>query len=87
MLVFSPESLPSILQSIVVNTDPAIHPVTTRSAPANAIYLLSRFACLHCDESWFDMLITSAVDRIEEAIYVSADIVPKSLTRLTLIVA
>ncbi len=80
MLVFSPESLPSILQSIIMNTGPAIHPVTQRSAPANAIYLLSRFACLHCDESWFDMLITSAVDRIEGAVYVSAPYVPRFLT-------
>ncbi|KAF8344223.1 DIL domain-containing protein [Cantharellus anzutake] len=68
-LAFSPDSVPSILQSVIVDADPAIHPITTRSAPANAIYLLSRFACLYCDELWFDTLITSAVDRIEQVVY------------------
>lgn len=71
MLVFSPSSLPSILQCIILDAEPLIYPVSQRSAPANAIYLLSRFACLQCDASWFDQLLTGAVDRIEEVVYVS----------------
>lgn len=71
MLVFSLSSLPSVLQSIIVEAEPVLHPVARRSAPANAIYLLARFACLECDTSWFDTLLTSSVDRIEEVVYVS----------------
>lgn len=71
MLVFSPSSIPDILQRVIVNAKPSLYPIDSRSAPANTLYFLARFACIHCDDSWFDALMTSALDCIEETTYVS----------------
>lgn len=67
MLVFSPQNLDRIFSSLITN-----FPETIRnSEPANALYMLSRFACLTCDESWLEELIMGATDVIEETIFVS----------------
>lgn len=71
MLVFSPSSIPDLLQRIVVDADTSLYPVTTRSAPANTLYFLARFACIHCDDTWLDALMTAALDCIEATTYVS----------------
>jgi hypothetical protein len=68
MLVFSPQSLDRIFNSLITNFPPAI----LNAEPANALYLLSRFACLTCDEAWLEDLIMGATDAIEEAVFVSA---------------
>jgi hypothetical protein len=40
------------------------------SEPANALYMLARFACLTCDISWLEDLILGATDAIEETFFV-----------------
>jgi hypothetical protein len=67
MLVFSPASLPQMLESLVTNYPPLIKDAT----PANSLYMLTRFACLACDHTWLEDLILSASDTIEEAFFVS----------------
>lgn len=67
MLAFSPPWLPEIFQSLVVN-----FPTTRRnSEPANALYMLARFACLTCDQTWLEDLIIGATDAIEDTFFVS----------------
>jgi len=66
MLAFSPPWLPEIFQSLITN-----FPITARnSEPANALYLLARFACLYCDEVWLEDLIIEATDTIEDTFFV-----------------
>lgn len=66
MLAFSPAWLPEIFHSLITN-----FPITVRnSEPANALYLLARFACLHCDQAWLEDLIIEATDTIEETFFV-----------------
>lgn len=72
MLVFSLSSIPDILQRVIVDVNPTLYPISSRSAPANTLYFLARFAAIHCDDSWLDALMTSALDCIEEATYVSS---------------
>ena len=68
MLVFSPDHLPQIFDSLITN-----FPVTLRnSQPANTLYLLARFACLTCDHTWLEDLIIGATDTIEDSVFVSA---------------
>ena len=66
MLAFSPQWLPEIFQSLITN-----FPITARnSEPANALYLLARFACLYCDQTWLEDLIIEATDTIEDTFFV-----------------
>ncbi|KAL1754670.1 DIL domain-containing protein [Schizophyllum commune] len=65
MLVFSPDHLPQIFDSLITN-----FPVTLRnSQPANTLYLLARFACLTCDHTWLEDLIIGATDTIEDSVF------------------
>jgi hypothetical protein len=66
MLVFSPPALPEVLRSLITNFTPSIR----NSEPANALYMLARFACLVCDSSWLEDLIIGATDAIEETFFV-----------------
>jgi hypothetical protein len=68
MLVFSPTTLPQMLESLVTNYPPSLQDAT----PANSLYMLTRFACLACDHTWMEELILSATDAIEEAFFVSS---------------
>lgn len=66
MLAFSPPWLPEIFQSLITN-----FPITAgNSEPANALYLLARFACLYCDQTWLEDLIIEATDTIEDTFFV-----------------
>lgn len=66
MLAFSPAWLPEIFHSLITN-----FPITARnSEPANALYLLARFACLYCDQAWLEELIIEATDTIEDTFFV-----------------
>lgn len=67
MLVFSPSSLPQIFDSLITNFRPSIR----NTEPANALYMLARFACLTCDHTWLEDLIIGATDAIEETFFVS----------------
>jgi hypothetical protein len=67
MLVFSPPSLPYIFQSLITNYQPSLR----NSEPANALYMLARFACLTCDNTWLEDLVIGATDAIEETFFVS----------------
>lgn len=70
ILVFSLESLPRLLDSLIRNAKPAIRPMSRRAAPANGLYYLSRFACVWCDASWLEEVVVGAVDKIEETVHV-----------------
>ncbi|KDQ63484.1 hypothetical protein JAAARDRAFT_119045 [Jaapia argillacea MUCL 33604] len=61
MLVYSPESLPYIFQSLILN-----FPISLgNSHPAKLLYRLARFACLTCDHTWLEEFILGATDSIE----------------------
>lgn len=45
-------------------------PCIRNADPANTLYMLTRFACLTCDETWLEDLIIRATDAIENAIFV-----------------
>ncbi|THH09469.1 hypothetical protein EW145_g1987 [Phellinidium pouzarii] len=65
MLVFSPSSLPGIFDTLITNFQPSIRV----SDPANALYMLARFACLTCDHTWLDELVMGATDAIEDVAF------------------
>lgn len=66
MLVFSPDLLPQIFDSLITN-----YPLTFKDpTPANTLYMLARFACLTCDHTWLEDLIIGATDSIEETFFV-----------------
>jgi hypothetical protein len=67
MLVFSPAALPSIFDSLITNFPPSIRNADT----ANVLYMLTRFACLACDEEWLEDLIVGSADAIEATVFVS----------------
>jgi hypothetical protein len=67
MLVYSPNELNFILQTLTSN----YHPALRDYVPAKGLYLFCRFACIWGDAGWIEDLIAGAVDRIEEAVYVS----------------
>ena len=75
MLVFSPMSLPDIFQSLITDFAPSLR----NAEPANALYMLTRFACLNCDHNWVEDLIIGATDTIEDVFFVSA---PRSQLRI-----
>ncbi|KAF9040523.1 DIL domain-containing protein [Panaeolus papilionaceus] len=65
MLVFSPDLLPQIFDSLITN-----YPLTFKDpTPANTLYMLARFACLTCDHTWLEDLIIGATDSIEETFF------------------
>jgi len=66
MLVFSPATLSDILDSITYRAVPSLR----CSEPARALYLLARFACLACDDTWLEDLMGGAFDRIERLVFV-----------------
>jgi len=68
MLVFSPATLPKILNSLIANYRPRFKDAT----PANTLYMLARFAALTCDHNWLEDLFIGATDAIEETFFVSA---------------
>lgn len=68
MLVFSPATLPAVLDSLTFNSPSGLK----CAEPARALYLLARFACLACDDTWLEDLMGGAVDRIERIIFVSS---------------
>ncbi|KAI0734627.1 DIL domain-containing protein [Fomitopsis betulina] len=69
MLVFSPVSLPDIFQSLITDFEPSLR----NAEPANALYMLARFACINCDHNWLEDLILGACDAIEETFFNRAD--------------
>ncbi|KAI0721376.1 DIL domain-containing protein [Cerioporus squamosus] len=69
MLVFSPMSLPDIFQSLITDFTPSVR----NAEPANALYMLARFACLNCDHNWVEDLIISATDAIEDVFFSHAE--------------
>jgi hypothetical protein len=77
MLVFSPSSLPRILESLVINFQPCLRD----AQPANTLYLLARFAGLTCDHTWLEDLIIAATDAIEETFFVSMKSLHNQLSR------
>ncbi|KAH9947151.1 DIL domain-containing protein [Amylocystis lapponica] len=58
MLVFAPYALPDIFQSLITDFKPSLR----NAEPANALYMLARFACLTC-----------ATDTIEETFFNQAE--------------
>lgn len=66
MLVFSPASLPRLFDSLITGFRPTIR----NSEPANALYMLARFACLACDHTWVEELVMGATDAIEDVAFV-----------------
>ncbi|KAF9535373.1 DIL domain-containing protein [Crepidotus variabilis] len=69
MLVFSPSTLPHILDSVIINYRPKFKDAT----PANTLYMLARFAALTCDHNWLEDLIIGATDAIEETFFSRAE--------------
>jgi hypothetical protein len=72
MLAFSPPSLPEIFDSLITNFPPSLR----NAEPANALYMLARFACLTCDHTWLEELIIGATDAIEETFFVRRSSIP-----------
>ena len=68
MIVFAPHRLPDIFQSLIID----FQPVLKNSEPANALYMLARFASLNCDDNWLEDLIVGATDAIEDTFFVSS---------------
>ncbi|PCH33875.1 hypothetical protein WOLCODRAFT_135367 [Wolfiporia cocos MD-104 SS10] len=69
MLVFSPLALPDIFRSLITDFPPSLR----NAEPANALYMLARFACLNCDHNWLEDLIFGATDTIEDTFFNRAD--------------
>ncbi|KAM5530611.1 hypothetical protein V8D89_015729 [Ganoderma adspersum] len=69
MLVFSPMDLPNIFQTLITDFRPALR----NAEPANALYMLTRFACLNCDDNWVEDLIIGATDAIEDVFFNHAE--------------
>ena len=72
MLVFSPAELPAILDALISNYRPLIRDTD----PANALYMLARFACLTCDHTWLEDLVIGATDAVEDIAFVRSFIAP-----------
>ncbi len=67
MLVFSPHHLPRIFDALIVEYRPTCCDIT----PASTLYMLTRFACLTCDQEWIEELVDGATHEIEETLFVS----------------
>ncbi|KAF8632573.1 hypothetical protein AX15_001783 [Amanita polypyramis BW_CC] len=65
MLVFSPQTLPKIFDSLIVDYWPSFRDIT----PASTLYMLTRFACLTCDQDWLEELVDGATHEIEDMLF------------------
>ncbi|KLO14496.1 hypothetical protein SCHPADRAFT_872681 [Schizopora paradoxa] len=65
MLVFNPANLPGIFDCFIHDVRPSVQ----NADPARALYLLARFACLACDNTWLEDLVLGAVDAIEDTAF------------------
>ncbi|KAM6498026.1 DIL domain containing protein [Amanita muscaria] len=65
MLVFSPDTLPNIFDSLIVRYPPYFRDIT----PASTLYMLTRFACLTCDQDWLEELVDGATHEIEDLLF------------------
>ncbi|KAH8102551.1 DIL domain-containing protein [Cristinia sonorae] len=72
MLVFAPHALPDIFQTLITDFKPTLR----NAEPANVLYMLSRFAILHCDHNWVEDLIIGATDAIEDTAFNRAEDLP-----------
>ncbi|KAG8931066.1 hypothetical protein FRC01_001883 [Tulasnella sp. 417] len=79
ILVFSLSNLPQLLDSLVSNVTPVLKPLSKRTAPANGLYYLARFAAVWCDNDWVEEVIVGAVDKIEETVHAK----PEDLAHLS----
>jgi hypothetical protein len=66
MLAWSPQELSHIFDSVIRTS----HASVRNSQPAITLYLMARFACLTCDQTWLEDLILGATDAIEEKFFV-----------------
>jgi len=66
MLAWSPQELSHIFDSVIRTS----HTSVRNSQPAITLYLMARFACLTCDQTWLEDLILGATDAIEEKFFV-----------------
>ncbi|KAK7059043.1 hypothetical protein VNI00_001667 [Paramarasmius palmivorus] len=66
MLVFSPGTLPDMLNSSIRNYTPTWRDAT----PANLLWMLARFACLTCDANWLEDFMLGATEAIEDVVFV-----------------
>lgn len=71
ILVFSLSNLPQLLDSLIGTATPVLKPLSKRTAPANGLYYLARFAAVWCDSDWVEEVVVGAVDKIEETVHVS----------------
>ncbi|KAF7965893.1 hypothetical protein HWV62_40993 [Athelia sp. TMB] len=58
-----------IFDSLIVNFQPSLR----NAQPANTLYLLTRFACLTCDQGWLEDLIMGAADAIEDTFFARSE--------------
>ncbi|OJA16275.1 hypothetical protein AZE42_00123 [Rhizopogon vesiculosus] len=65
MLAWSPQELSHIFDSVIRTS----HTSVRNSQPAITLYLMARFACLTCDQTWLEDLILGATDAIEEKFF------------------
>lgn len=65
MLAWSPQDLHDIFEAIITN----FRATARNTEPANALYLMARFAYLMCDSTWLEDLILGATDVIEEKFF------------------
>ncbi|KAJ8584704.1 hypothetical protein M405DRAFT_936460 [Rhizopogon salebrosus TDB-379] len=65
MLAWSPQELSHIFDSVIRTS----HASVRNSQPAITLYLMARFACLTCDQTWLEDLILGATDAIEEKFF------------------
>ncbi|KAG9051555.1 hypothetical protein FS837_004065 [Tulasnella sp. UAMH 9824] len=79
ILVFSLSNLPQLLDSLIANVTPVLKPLSKRTAPANGLYYLARFAAVWCDHDWVEEVIVGAVDKIEETVHAK----PEDLAHLS----
>ena len=61
MLVYSPAALPDIFQTLITDYRPTLR----NAEPAKVLYMLTRFACIHCDHNWVEDLVIGATDTME----------------------
>ncbi|KAG8954438.1 hypothetical protein FRC04_011765 [Tulasnella sp. 424] len=69
ILVFSLSNLPQLLDSLIGTATPVLKPLSKRTAPANGLYYLARFAAVWCDSDWVEEVVVGAVDKIEETVH------------------
>jgi hypothetical protein len=66
MLAWSPQELSHIFDAVITTS----HTSVRNSQPAITLYLMARFACLTCDQTWLEDLVLGATDAIEEKFFV-----------------